>query len=483
MPGRTDPEMRADTDLQGAKEHKHKADKQFRSEHALQRHFREVHKKKREGAVTTGKYLTGVCVDFRKGIFMVRRSFSGVSRPIHCQHSTYAEPSTAGVTACELNECRGAAVVARLSGHPAFECVHLQSLQYALPYQQPVTLTETSLDDLTGKKLAWFKESRKKDRLSLKERADQGGHPLVFRFPREQNNTTSQRFWYFSIFDGGVHYWSRFGRVIACYDSQHNQWMCVCSSSKCHCVHKSLAKWFVYQVEPSLLSDIDVHEDLVDGFPSDENSDEDLEGDYANFATASHYPPTGTILEEMIWYQRASKRLPSLIPPGILAIDVPLSNHFIPSEEVCHVCHSSLSDPQEISNKGMIIGLTKVSSGTLIFSFFNSAVRIGNRKLSQLLPYLLYICHNVDTNSIIFTILRHNVFCNYLHCKCDMFSDISTYYKECVNCGMMYRYQDYRDNIHNFDDIHLFSLTVLQLLRALVKVCLLTCLIAAFRQD
>ena len=59
---------------------------------------------------------------------MVRRSFSGVSRPIHCQHSTYAEPSTAGVTACELNECRGAAVVAQLSGHPAFECVHLQSL-------------------------------------------------------------------------------------------------------------------------------------------------------------------------------------------------------------------------------------------------------------------------------------------------------------------------------------------------------------------
>ena len=51
------------------------------------------------------------------------------------------------------------------------------------------------------------------------------------------------------------------------------------------------------------------------------------------------------------------------------------------------------------------------------------------------------------------------------------FSDIRTYYKECVNCGMMYRYQEYADNIHNFDDIHLFSLTVLQLLRAFVKVC------------
>ena len=369
-----DPEMQADTDVQEAKKHKHKADnctecgKQCRSERALQRHFREVHKKKREGAVTAGKYLTGVCVDFRKGIFMVRRSFSGVSRPIHCQHSTYAEPSTAGVTACELNECRGAAVVARLSGHPAFECVHLQSLQYALPYQQPVTLTETSLDDLTGKKLAWFKESRKKDCLSLKERADEGGHPLVVRFPREPNNTTSQRFWCFSIFDGGVHHWSRFGRVIACYDSKHNRWMCVCSSSKRHCVHKSLAKWFVYQVEPSVLSDSNVKEDSSDGFPSDENSDGDLEGDCANSTAASHYPPTGAILEEMVRYQRTSKRIPSLIPPGILATDVPLSNHLIPSEEVCHVCHSSVGDPQEVSNKAIIIGLTKVSTGT--FSFF-----------------------------------------------------------------------------------------------------------------
>ena len=108
------------------------------------------------------KYLTGVCVDFRKGIFMVTRSFSGVSLLIHCQHSTNAEPSTTGVTACELNECRGAAVVAQLSGHPAFEWVHSQSLQYALAYQQPVTPNKTALDDFTERKLAWFKENTKK---------------------------------------------------------------------------------------------------------------------------------------------------------------------------------------------------------------------------------------------------------------------------------------------------------------------------------
>ena len=95
--------------------------KRLLNKHSLQRHVREVHKKKREGAINAAHYLTGICVDFNKGIFMVRRSFSGITRPVHCQHSTYAAPTTAGVSACELNECRGAAVVARLSGHPAFE--------------------------------------------------------------------------------------------------------------------------------------------------------------------------------------------------------------------------------------------------------------------------------------------------------------------------------------------------------------------------
>ena len=40
-------------------------------------------------------FLAGVCVDFTQAIFVIRRSFSGVSWPIHCQHSTYEEPSTA----------------------------------------------------------------------------------------------------------------------------------------------------------------------------------------------------------------------------------------------------------------------------------------------------------------------------------------------------------------------------------------------------
>ena len=35
---------------------------------------------------------------------------------------------------------------------------------------------------------------------------------------------------------------------------------------------------------------------------------------------------------------------------------------------------------------------------------------------------------------------------------------------------MVYKYQEYKDGLHNFDDLHIFSLAVLQLIRALVKV-------------
>ena len=156
-----------------------------------------------------------------------------------------------------------------------------------------------------------------------------------------------------------------------------------------------MAKWFVYQVEPTLLSESNEQEDLEGGFPSDESSNEDLEGDGATSTGASHYPPTDAILEEMIRYQRASKRIPSTIPPGILATDVPLSNHLIPSEEVCHICHSSLGDPREVSNKAMIIGLTKVSSGDLFFSI--TLVHISIKQLSQLQHYLPYRYLEIDT--------------------------------------------------------------------------------------
>lgn len=47
---------------------------------------------------------------------------------------------------------------------------------------------------------------------------------------------------------------------------------------------------------------------------------------------------------------------------------------------------------------------------------------------------------------------------------------LHTFYKKCPSCWMVYRYQEYKDGLHNLDDLHIFSLAVLQLITALVKV-------------
>ena len=338
----------------------------YANKRSLQRHIREVHKKKREGAVTASKHLPGVCVDLRKGIFMVRRTFSGILRPVHCQHSTHGTPSTAVVSACELDECREAARVAKQSGHPAFECVHLQSIQYALSFSPPVTLTERSLEDLVGQKLRWFKETRKQACLALKKRADDGKHPLIVGFPSDEYHTSSRRFRYFSVYNGDIHYWSRFGRVIVGFDTLHTRWMCACCRSKVNCIHKCVAKWYIYQCEPSLLSETRLEEGENDGPISEGDSGDDDLDENPSPPSSSVYPPSGTVLEEMVRYQHANKRMPPVLPHDILN-NQPIQKLLIPSEQICHICQSALDDPREITKRAMIIGLTKVVSGTDVY--------------------------------------------------------------------------------------------------------------------
>ena len=47
-----------------------------------------------------------------------------------------------------MNAWTLAARVTRQSGHPAFECVHLQSVQCAHPFEKPVDLRDESLEEI-----------------------------------------------------------------------------------------------------------------------------------------------------------------------------------------------------------------------------------------------------------------------------------------------------------------------------------------------
>lgn len=187
---------------------------------------------------------------------------------------------------------------------------------------------------------------------------------MIVHFPGDEHNTISERFWHFSVFDGGIHYWSLFGRVIVEFDKQNSLWMCRCCRSKRNCIHKSVAKWFVYQVEPSLLSDAQETEEFDDGFPPNKD-DDGASDDICSLTKSFSYPPTGAILEEMVRYQHTSKRVPSTISCDMLTESGSFPSYLIPCEEVCPVSQSPLADPCEVTNRAVVIGLTKVYSGTL----------------------------------------------------------------------------------------------------------------------
>lgn len=51
-----------------------------------------------------------------------------------------------------------------------------------------------------------------------------------------------------------------------------------------------------------------------------------------------------------------------------------------------------------------------------------------------------------------------------------LFLGISTYRRSCLNCGLMYRYQEWEDGLHNFDDHILLSLHLCLMFRNALQV-------------
>lgn len=328
---------------------------------ALQRHLRDQHKRKLEPVVGPGRHLKGICVDFERGIFMISRTFSGTMHPIHCQHKTHTpHDARSAPSSCEINECMDAARVARQSGHPAFECIHLQSAQYALPFQIPIALRDDSLEEIAGGKLKWFTEKRKQSLLSHREKATDDGSPLVVRFEYEYS-AQSRRMVYLSVYDGGVHYWSRFGRVVVSYDTQTAKWSCQCCRAKVACIHKAVSKWFLYQQDSALIRQIPQVSD-----DESEAGEGVVDSQEPSFAAGRLYPPTGKVLEDVITYQVTFKKIPAVLHRQDKD-DFPSA--LVPKEKECHSCKVPLSGPIKITGRAMIIGITTCKTG-ISFKYF-----------------------------------------------------------------------------------------------------------------
>ena len=314
-----------------------------------------------EATISPGRHLKGACVDFEKGLFLISRTFSGIMYPIHCQHLTSAPYDPKKVSSsCELDECVDAARVTRQSGHPAFECVHLQSVQYARPFEKPVDLRDESLEEIVGGRFNWFSIKQKDICVAKRQQASELGSPLIVRFPCDEYGAHSRRTLYFSVFEGAVHYWSRFCRVVVSYDTKKGKWSCRCCRTRISCVHKAVSKWYLYQEERHLIEDpaTETQQDYETG----DETDEDM-GSIGVEKPCGFYPRSGSGLKDAVAYQMQIKRVPAALK-GKQLDEFP--SLLKPKEEECYYCHTSLSGPYEITGRAMIIGVTRVKRGTRI---------------------------------------------------------------------------------------------------------------------
>lgn len=155
-------------------------------------------------------------------------------------------------------------------------------------------------------------------------------------------------------------YYSRLGRVVVSYDSTQNSWHCPCAKTKRSCPHKYIAKWHLFQTNPSLFKRVrstDVEAGLDTGSPKPEEEDV---GDV-------NYPSEDQeMLKRMVQYILKHKRIPAVLDEEVLhPVAHEPKRHLIPEEMLCHHCPGNvpLSDPVLITNRAKILFSTHIVQG------------------------------------------------------------------------------------------------------------------------
>ncbi|CAM4597191.1 unnamed protein product [Leuciscus chuanchicus] len=193
---------------------------------------------------------------------------------------------------------------------------------------------------------------------------------------------------YVSIYEANLSYYNKFGRMMVMFDTANNTWHCHCVKAKQACVHKAIAKWHFFQTRKELFTG-DESEDTQDSQGSEDKVETVTSSDF-------QYPPRGQDLGRIVRYIHNKKRLPADLPAKVygLTSETEVPKHLMPKECVCPECPGDLpvGEPLIISKSAKIITVKGIIEG------------------------------------------------------------VTTYGKKCSRCGMMVRYQEWEDGLHNFND-------------------------------
>ncbi|XP_056435428.1 uncharacterized protein LOC130404118 [Gadus chalcogrammus] len=190
------------------------------------------------------------------------------------------------------------------------------------------------------------------------------------------------------------------------FDAANNTWHCHCVKAKQSCVHKAIAKWHFFQTRKELFT----------GDESEVSQESQDSEDQVETVTSKHlqYPPRGEDLERIVRYTQHKKRIPADLPAKVygLTSETEVVKHLIPKECVCPECPADLplGEPFIISSSAKIITVKGIIEG------------------------------------------------------------VTTYGKKCSRCGMVVRYQEWEDGLHNFNDKVILTLHFCLYLRNCLQV-------------
>ncbi|XP_051945069.1 uncharacterized protein LOC127617185 isoform X1 [Xyrauchen texanus] len=214
---------------------------------------------------------------------------------------------------------------------------------------------------------------------------------------------------YISVFEPNGSHYCRLGRVMVAYNTKSNIWHCPCAKVRCSCVHKHVAQWHLFQTHRKLFSTVfNMEESVLKEHKYAYRGEECITDD--NTA----YPPEGLELENMVNYIFQNKKIPAGLPDNIRvpSTDKDYPRHLFPHEIECQRCPGTalLSDPMLITQKAKILANWRI------------------------------------------------------------IEDVATYCKRCLQCGMFYRYQEWKDCLHNFNDHIILDTPLCFTLRNLLQV-------------
>ncbi len=259
----------------------------------LRLHIQRKHTEVKQ-AITDERHFLSQCIDSENGIFAVQKSFFGPSLPIHVQKRAWGANHR---IMCEVDQCNTNTDFAFRSGLKAFECNHIKSLAFCpRSTDDTITLNEEELMEMVQQK--WFGEDRKKKCIERQQAAGIIGVPLSVEVTIAGPSSKK----YISVYEPKTSYYSRLGRVIVVFDSKKITWSCPCNKTKQSCVHKSIAKWHLFQTQKSLFRKVRTTE-RTDPIPSCQHQTEDLQD--------QQYPPNDAIIKKMVFYLLKEKRLPA----------------------------------------------------------------------------------------------------------------------------------------------------------------------------